>query len=460
MRKALALLVCALMVAGLMAGCGGGDSTTAATTAGDSTTTGATTTGATTTAATTAEDTTEGGGSDLSGEIDMFLWWSTNPHQIEDLVAQYQNDRPGVTVNLTFMVGSGVEENLEIRMASNKMPELTSGGVGSWYYQVADDGYLGDVSETEAWQKQIPAMQQGWTSPTGVKFGVAYGVAYMYCFYNKDLFEQAGIEKVPESWEEWMDVCQKLQDAGIDPIAMPGSSNNNIGHNVFSGACAGVVKTADDSVLTASNLMYNNYDFNNEMFINVFQRAKDWAESGYIAEGFMNYDYDACVRAFANQEVAMCIEGSWSVANYLNDDEFDFTPGTFIPPYNPEGTPLYGAASSETGFSIGGTDNVNRELALDIFNYFAYEKFADRQRVTGVVPPFAGEDIIGEIELHPESERCSNDIATLGSGPLMFTVMHNDVYSRATELTQEVMMGVLEPADAVLVLNDLQSAHY
>lgn len=456
MKKALALALGVLMFVAVFAGCGGGGTTTAPTT------TGGTTTGAATTAATTGATTTAAsGGSELSGEIDMLLWWSTNPEQIEGLVEQYETDRPGVKVNLTFMVGAGVEENLEVRIASNKMPELTSGGVGSWYYDVADKGYLGDVSSTEAWQKQIPAMQQGWTSPGGVKFGVAYGVAYMYCYYNEEMFAEAGITKVPESWDEWMEVCQKLQDAGFTPIAMPGSSSNNIGHNVFSGACAGVVSTADPSISTAATLMYTNYDFNNANFIKAYQRAKDWANSGYIAEGFMSADYDSCVRAFANKEVAMCIEGSWSVANYLNDEEFDFTPNTFIPPYNDAGQPLYGTTCSETGFSIGATPNVNQELALDIFNYFAYEKFADRQRLTGVVPPFAADDIIGEISLHPASASCSNDIASKpNAGPLMFTVMLNDVYSRATELTQEVMMGQMEPEEAVLVLNELQSAHF
>lgn len=39
-------------------------------------------------------------------------------------------------------------------------------------------------------------------------------------FYNKDLFEQAGIEAEPATWEEFLDVCGKLKDAGITPMTM------------------------------------------------------------------------------------------------------------------------------------------------------------------------------------------------------------------------------------------------
>ena len=43
--------------------------------------------------------------------------------------------------------------------------------------------------------------------------GYASGV-----IYNKAAFEAAGIEKEPETWEEFLDVCQKVKDAGYNPI--------------------------------------------------------------------------------------------------------------------------------------------------------------------------------------------------------------------------------------------------
>ena len=36
--------------------------------------------------------------------------------------------------------------------------------------------------------------------------------------YNKALFEQAGITEVPSTWQEFLETCQKLKDAGITPL--------------------------------------------------------------------------------------------------------------------------------------------------------------------------------------------------------------------------------------------------
>ena len=39
-------------------------------------------------------------------------------------------------------------------------------------------------------------------------------------FYNKDLFEQAGITEEPKTWDEFLDVCEKIKASGVTPIAL------------------------------------------------------------------------------------------------------------------------------------------------------------------------------------------------------------------------------------------------
>lgn len=44
-------------------------------------------------------------------------------------------------------------------------------------------------------------------------------------FYNKNIFDKAGV-KAPATWKELIDVCEKIQKAGYQPIAMPGDYNS------------------------------------------------------------------------------------------------------------------------------------------------------------------------------------------------------------------------------------------
>ena len=39
-------------------------------------------------------------------------------------------------------------------------------------------------------------------------------------FWNEQLFRKAGIEAFPQTWEEFWDCCDKLQNSGITPLAL------------------------------------------------------------------------------------------------------------------------------------------------------------------------------------------------------------------------------------------------
>ena len=41
-------------------------------------------------------------------------------------------------------------------------------------------------------------------------------------WYNKEIFEEQGLE-VPTTMDEFMDVCEKLNDAGIQPLTVAGA---------------------------------------------------------------------------------------------------------------------------------------------------------------------------------------------------------------------------------------------
>lgn len=51
-------------------------------------------------------------------------------------------------------------------------------------------------------------------------------------FYNKEMFEKAGI-KPAETWEEWMDNCRKLKDAGVTPLTFFTGENSWTTQNVL-----------------------------------------------------------------------------------------------------------------------------------------------------------------------------------------------------------------------------------
>ena len=53
-------------------------------------------------------------------------------------------------------------------------------------------------------------LRAGYGEYQGHPYNVPYGLDSYVMYYRTDLFEQAGIEKVPETWDELIEVAQKL----------------------------------------------------------------------------------------------------------------------------------------------------------------------------------------------------------------------------------------------------------
>ena len=60
-----------------------------------------------------------------------------------------------------------------------------------------------------------------------------YGIpwsAYQLClYYNKDYLDQVGVD-VPESWDDLVDACAKLKEAGIQPFNYSDKDNYHFEH--------------------------------------------------------------------------------------------------------------------------------------------------------------------------------------------------------------------------------------
>lgn len=98
----------------------------------------------------------------------------------------------------------------------------------SFYYMMIQDGRIEDLSvyinEDEEWKEMIePAVLEACSEPDGKIYLAPLSTAAFSCsgvFWNEELFAQAGIQSFPETWEEFWQCCETLQDHGITPLAL------------------------------------------------------------------------------------------------------------------------------------------------------------------------------------------------------------------------------------------------
>ncbi|GAA1591406.1 extracellular solute-binding protein [Kribbella sancticallisti] len=140
----------------------------------------------------------------------------------------------GVDVTVTFQGDGSDDEVYKQKLAlglSNKTgPDLINVD-GIWVGEFAQAGYLrplgetvGDNGKVDDWDgwKQIPDSVQQLGMFDGKRYGVPGGTDGRVLYYNKKLFEQAGLpaEWQPKSWDEIITAAQTLKQQlpGVKPI--------------------------------------------------------------------------------------------------------------------------------------------------------------------------------------------------------------------------------------------------
>ena len=95
-------------------------------------------------------------------------------------------------------------------------------------------------------------------------------------FYDKAAFEAAGITATPTTWAEFLDVCAKLKEAGIAPLALDSAyADFNVYHQL-------VRNLGEDTI---KELSANGGWAENEAAVAAAQQIIDFVGAGYLAEG-------------------------------------------------------------------------------------------------------------------------------------------------------------------------------
>ena len=152
------------------------------------------------------------------------MWEATEPQGqvIQEAVDAY-TEQTGVKVDLQFKGRTGNREALQPALDGGTQIDIfdedidrVNGMYGKYLLDLEDLAKDNDYEATANAGLMAACRDAG----GGTLKTIPYQPNVFAFFYNKDLFEQAGITEEPKTWDEFKDVCQKLKDAGITPMTM------------------------------------------------------------------------------------------------------------------------------------------------------------------------------------------------------------------------------------------------
>lgn len=291
---------------------------------------------------------TDGDSGSSKGRDKLVYWamWSEDEPQakvIKDAIAKYTEDT-GVKVDVQFKGRNGQREGLQPALDAKQNIDLFDEDVnrvnGTWGKYLMDLEDMAKDYEAEHGNETLFKIARNAYGQThdgdDTLHTIPYQPSIFGFFYNKTLFDKAGVEGVPTTWEEMDAACAKLKEAGITPITADDAYMTSfIGMHLARYIGQDGVK----SLVTgeASNDVTVTWD--DPKVLAAAESFADFADKGYFSKNIATNKYPAGQnQEFAPGEAAIVICGSWLPNEAKESVADDLEWGYFNYPSVPDGT--------------------------------------------------------------------------------------------------------------------------
>lgn len=134
----------------------------------------------------------------------------------------FEAANPDIRIDASYAPTDQVQTSLRARLAAGNAPDIHTvwpgNGSSMAMAQLAQANLLADISG-QRWIDAIPDNFRQLLGTDGKTLMWAPGMAVIGAIYNKEVFEQAGVE-VPKTWPELLKACETFKSKGITPIAL------------------------------------------------------------------------------------------------------------------------------------------------------------------------------------------------------------------------------------------------
>lgn len=315
-KKVMSILLCVTMGVLMLSGCGG--TPEAEPSAGQPAETGTESQGSgqTTTAASqesvASDEAFDGGGETLT-VLCHSSWRTDEANAVFDYVAEKCN------VKFEFEEvpegGSG-NELIFAKMQSGEVPDiLWWQGARTSATEIGEDLF---VELTGDWIEDYSAsiLESPNQTYNGQLICAPFGdVTVFGMCYNKKVFAENQIE-IPQTWDDMIAACEKLQAAGIIPMYVSGTTDNEWTLQIIPiDARLKQESTVPGSVETLNN--HTKLWADMEYMQLTFDRMQEMKDKGYIQDTFLSDSYADAQEALLTGQAAMYAQATWIYAELV-----------------------------------------------------------------------------------------------------------------------------------------------
>jgi len=240
-------------------------------------------------------------------EVLSFISWRGDDSEAYDqIIAAFQKKYPDITVNVEYFKGGTTYDGIVSTRGIGGELDIYAAQPGGQLSAYVAANYALDLSDQAFIKRVIPGAVAAGTID-GKTYGVSQAISTMCVFYNIEMFKQRGLS-IPETWEDFLSICDTFKKEGISPL-VAGLSQPYIAQNFFKMMASHMnPEGAPQLWIKVSN---KEMALRDEPFPTLLKAINLLYKKDYFPKGVEGIDKHGAAALFAQQKVAMDVEGTW-----------------------------------------------------------------------------------------------------------------------------------------------------
>ncbi|OAB44908.1 extracellular solute-binding protein [Paenibacillus antarcticus] len=284
---------------------------------------------------------------------------------MKKLVTQYQTEHPNIKIELDSLNTDQQKLKLKTQAASKEVPDITIVNPAAQMKPFVEAGLFAPLNDMLDQNSLKDTFQEGlldWYSFDNNTYALPDGNNIAVVYYNKELFEKAGVQ-VPTTFEEMLTVVGTLKEKGITPIAI-GEKDSWTGSFLFMNM---LLRTNGPGFL--QDVVDQKKTFDDPAFKEAVDSFQSLVTAGAFQEGATSFDYNAGENLFKTGKAAMYFMGTWATGG-IETSSVNGKVGVFkFPTIGGKGDPNEFMLAPGSAFAISANSEHLQETK-DFLNWF------------------------------------------------------------------------------------------
>ncbi|GEN46061.1 extracellular solute-binding protein [Alkalibacillus haloalkaliphilus] len=250
----------------------------------------------------------------------MHLWPEGSSAQhyriVNEIIEDFEEEHPNKTVDLQVYSNEQYKDQITVLSSANELPDVGMTWAAGYMEPFVSGNMFAELDDMldEGLRDEFVAGTLEAFELDGVSYGLPLELNTTYVFYNKNIFDEHGLEK-PDTYEDLQEIISVLNENNVEPISLGNRDRwtGSMWYMYFADRIGG------SDVLTEA--INGERSFEDPALVEAAEKVQEMVTNDSFNSGFNGMANEEASSMFMNDQAAMYMIATWDLPNFTTNED-------------------------------------------------------------------------------------------------------------------------------------------